>query len=105
MFIAIRVVNLRVGDYVLYLQLAAIVGLVPLVFLIMDWVAHPLPSIVSVVFSFTMFVSVFVRYRRRVIKRSEERRVGKEGRSRRGRYPAMVERMPPTRETHIAQRS
>lgn len=72
-FISIRVVNLRVGDYVLYLQLAAIVGLVPLVFLIMDWVAHPLPSIVSVVFSFTMFVSVFVRYRRRVIKELKKR--------------------------------
>lgn len=73
MFISIRVVNLKVGDYVLYLQLAAIVGIAPLLFLIMGWVGHPLPSIVSVVFSFSMFVSVLIRYRRRVIKELQKR--------------------------------
>lgn len=73
MSISIRVVNLKVGDYVLYLQLAAIVGIVPLLFLIMNWVGHPLPSIISVVFSFIMFVSVLIRYRRRVIKELQKR--------------------------------
>lgn len=73
MFISIRVVNLNVGDYVLYLQLAAIVGIAPLLFLIMGWVGHPLPSIISVVFSFSMFVSVLIRYRRRVIKELQKR--------------------------------
>ena len=73
MFISIRVVDLRVGDYVLYLQLAAIVGIAPLLFLIMDWVEHPLPSIISVVFSFIMFVSVLIRYRRRLIKELQKR--------------------------------
>lgn len=73
MFISIRVVDLKVGDYVLYLQLAAIVGIAPLLFLIMDWVEHPLPSIISVVFSFIMFVSVLIRYRRRVIKELQKR--------------------------------
>jgi len=73
MFISIRVVDLRVGDYVLYLQLAAIVGIAPLLFLIMDWVEHPLPSIISVVFSFIMFVSVLIRYRRRLIQELQKR--------------------------------
>lgn len=71
--ISIRVVNLRVGDYVLYLQLAAIVGIVPLLFLIMDWVKHPLPSIISVVFSFIMFLSVLIRYRGKVIEELQKR--------------------------------
>lgn len=71
--ISIRVVRLKVEDYVLYLQLAAMVGIVPLIFLLMGWTGDPLPSIVSVVFSFSLFVFILIRYRRKVMKELQKR--------------------------------
>lgn len=72
-FISIQVVHSKIEDYVLYLQLAALVGIVPLIFLIMDWVVHPLPSILSVAFSFILFVAVFIRYRKMMIRELKKR--------------------------------
>lgn len=71
--ISIRVVRLKVEDYVLYLQLAALVGIAPLLFLLMGWTGNPLASIVSVVFSFSLFVFILIRYRRKVIKELKKR--------------------------------
>ena len=73
MFISIRVVSLKTEDYVLYLQLAALVGIVPLLFLLMHWVAHPLPSLISVIFSLIMFISVLIRYRKMMIQELQKR--------------------------------
>lgn len=73
MNIALQVVKLRVEDYVLYLELAAIVGLVPLLFLIMNWVGHRLPSIISVVFSAIMFIGVLLKYRQMLIRELQKR--------------------------------
>ncbi|SFC49893.1 hypothetical protein SAMN04488102_10866 [Alkalibacterium subtropicum] len=73
MFISIQVVNLRAEDYVLYLQLAAIVGLIPAVFLLLDWVVFSLPSLLSVVFSLVMSVAVFFKHRQAVIDELEKR--------------------------------
>src|SRR5699024_3427212 len=69
--ISIRVVRLKVEDYVLYLQLAALVGIAPLLFLLMGWTGNPLASIVSVIFS--LFVFILIRYRRKVIKELKKR--------------------------------
>lgn len=73
MFISVRFVDLKVGDYVLYLQLAAIVGIIPLVFVLMDWVGHPLPSILSTVFSFIMFIYVFIKHRQKITEELSKR--------------------------------
>lgn len=73
MSISIQVANLKPEDYVLYLQLAALVGIVPLLFLIMGWVGHPLPSILSVVLSLVMFVSVLLRYRVMMVRELQKR--------------------------------
>lgn len=73
MSISIQVVDLKAEDYVLYLQLAATVGLVPLVFLIMGWVGHSLPSIISVGFSLLVFVVVLLRYRTMLIQELQKR--------------------------------
>ncbi|MER2063711.1 MAG: DUF6320 domain-containing protein [Alkalibacterium sp.] len=73
MFISIQVVDLRAEDYVLYLQLAAIMGLIPAVFLLMDWVVFALPSLMSVVFSLIMSVAVFFKHRQAVITELEKR--------------------------------
>lgn len=71
--ISVLVVRLRLEDYLLYLQLVALVGLVPLVFLIMGWVWHPLPSALSVIFSLVMFVTLLIRYRREMLLELQKR--------------------------------
>lgn len=72
-FIGIRSIELKVSDYILYLQLVALFGLVPLLFLIMNWVKHPLPSLISVILSLIMFVGVFINYRGIVIRELKKR--------------------------------
>lgn len=62
MFVMIQVVKLDAGDYILYLQLAALMGFVPFLFIFMDWVVIELPSWFSVIFSFIMFWSVLLRH-------------------------------------------
>ena len=62
MFVVIQVVRLQAGDYILYLQLAALVGFIPFLFIQMDWVVIDLPSWLSVLFSFIMFWSVLFRH-------------------------------------------
>lgn len=72
-FIAMQVIDLRVQDYVVYLQLVAIYGVVPLIFLIMKWVKHPLPSMLSVILSIIMFVGVLINYRSLLIIELQKR--------------------------------
>lgn len=62
MFVVIQVVKLYAGDYILYLQLAALMGFVPFLFIFMDWVVIQLPSWISVLFSFIMFWGVLLRH-------------------------------------------
>lgn len=62
MFVVIQVVKLHAGDYILYLQLAALMGFVPFLFIVMDWVVIDLPSWFSVLFSFVMFWSVLLKH-------------------------------------------
>ncbi|MCC5893915.1 MAG: hypothetical protein JJU16_00505 [Alkalibacterium sp.] len=62
MFVVIQVVKLAAGDYILYLQLAALMGFVPFLFIFMEWVVIDLPSWISVIFSFIMFWSVLLRH-------------------------------------------
>lgn len=72
-FIGMQFIDLKVHDYVLYLQLVAIYGIVPLIFLIMGWVGHPLASILSVILSLIMFIGVFINYRSLLIYELQKR--------------------------------
>ncbi|CZQ93687.1 Hypothetical protein Tpal_1670 [Trichococcus palustris] len=60
LFIAVRVVRLSVGDYVLYLLAAALIGLFPALFLLLDWVTQPLPSWISVGMSAAMLSLILI---------------------------------------------
>ena len=71
--ISVLVVRLKVEDYILYLQLAAMVGVVPLLFLMMGWVGHPLPSRLSVFFSLLMVLVLLLRYRKLMISELQKR--------------------------------
>lgn len=73
MFIYAQVAPLEISDYILYLQLTSLLGLVPLVFLIMDWVVLTLPSILSVLFSLFMFFLLLLKYRQMMILELQKR--------------------------------
>lgn len=73
MIISIRFVNLKAEDYVLYLELAAILGFIPFLFLTFDWVMHPLPSLFSVLLSLIVFISTFKRHRQKIKNELEKR--------------------------------
>lgn len=72
-FIGIQSIDLDIKDYILYLQLVALFGIVPLLFLIMDWVQHPLPSLISVILSIVMFIGVLMNYRSLLIRELQKR--------------------------------
>jgi uncharacterized membrane protein YoaK (UPF0700 family) len=44
--IAVRVMHTEVGEHVVYSWMTAVLGLVPVVFLALGWVRHPVVSIV-----------------------------------------------------------
>ena len=60
MFIAVQVVKLEVRDYILYIVIASLLGLIPLLFILFQWVTHPFPSFFSVVLSIIMVVASIV---------------------------------------------
>lgn len=60
MFIVTRITRMKPGDYVLYLTTADLIGLVPIVFLLFDWVNYSLPSWISIGISFVMLVLMFI---------------------------------------------
>lgn len=62
MFIASQISRLSVGDYVLYVLMAALLGFVPAVFLVMDWTRLPVVAWVSVILSFLMLVYILLRH-------------------------------------------
>ncbi|NLM19476.1 MAG: hypothetical protein GX217_05570 [Clostridiaceae bacterium] len=62
--IAIGFIQKEFGDYVLYLGAVAIVGLIPLLFIIFGWVDVLWPSIISIVLSSIMLILLVIfRYR------------------------------------------
>ena len=73
MFIAVRVVRLEVEDYVLYLQLAALLGFIPLFFLIFGGISVVWPSWVSVFLSALMLISVFIKHHAAIFSELKKR--------------------------------
>lgn len=73
MSIAVRVVRLNVEDYVLYMQLAAIIGFIPVFFLFLGNVTTVWPSWISVCLSAVMLVSVFWSHHRAIFTELRKR--------------------------------
>lgn len=61
LFIASHFMKMRISDYVLYLVAAAMLGLVPILFLIFNWVETVIPSWISIGLSALMLtiISIF----------------------------------------------
>jgi len=60
MFIAVRVVRLEAGDYVLYLLIAALLGLIPALFLLFGLVKQTMPSLVSLGLSSVLLIMTLI---------------------------------------------
>ncbi|MBP1743240.1 MAG: alcohol acetyltransferase [Firmicutes bacterium] len=73
MFIAVRVVKLEAGDYVPYLLVAALLGLIPALFLALGLVEQVIPSAVSLGLSSVMLI-LTMAFRRRLVLRELEKR-------------------------------
>lgn len=52
LLIAVRVIRMERGDYIVYSGLTVLLGLTPLLFLALGWVTHPLPSAICGALSF-----------------------------------------------------
>lgn len=73
MYIAVRLVRAKVEDYILYLLCAALIGLIPAIFLLFDWVTNPLPAWLSIGLSTLMLVVTFIFYRAEVLRELKKR--------------------------------
>ncbi len=73
LYIAVRLVNLGVRDYVLYLLTAALLGLLPALFLTLDWVTTPLPSSLSVMMSAVTLVIILLYHGGEIWRELEKR--------------------------------
>lgn len=60
LYILARALHLESGDYLIYLLLCALLGLVPLLFLIFGWITIQLPSVICVGVSLLMIVGALI---------------------------------------------
>jgi hypothetical protein len=65
--IAVKVIYPEVGDYILYLLIVVVLGLIPAVFLFFNWTTNPIPSLLSMTVSTIMFIVLMVSYRKVII--------------------------------------
>lgn len=73
MFIAVRVVKLESGDYLPYLIVAALLGLIPALFLALKLVEHAAPSAVSLALSSILLILILA-FRRKLVMGEFEKR-------------------------------
>lgn len=74
MFLAVRFVKMKIGDYILYLLAASILGLIPALFLLFDWVRNPIPAWISFGLSLSFLVATLV-FRGREIQHELQKRL------------------------------
>ncbi len=60
LYILARALHLESGDYLIYLLLCALLGLLPLLFLVFGWVSVQLPSVICVGVSLLMIAGAFI---------------------------------------------
>ena len=60
MFVTARVLHLGVNDYITYALIDAIFGIIPLSFIIFDWVHIVYPSVISVASSIITLAAIFI---------------------------------------------
>lgn len=73
MLIAVKVICLNVFDYILYLQLTALLGTIPSLFLFLNWTTVRWPSVVSIFLSAFLFVFFLVTQWQTIVSELKKR--------------------------------
>ena len=60
MYVTAKIMNLSISDYITYVLLAAIFGIIPVIFLIFDLVDVTFPSIISIGSSIIMLAAILI---------------------------------------------
>lgn len=74
MLLTARFIKIKIGDYILYMLAATLLGLVPVLFLFLDWVTNPWPAAVSFFLSLVM-LALILFFRGKEIKREFQKRM------------------------------
>lgn len=61
MVLTVRFVKMKPGDYVLYVLASSLLGLIPALFLVLDWVQNPIPAWISIGLSAAILLTVLIR--------------------------------------------
>ncbi|MBM6614774.1 hypothetical protein JTF06_07700 [Desemzia sp. RIT804] len=73
MFFAVRIVRLKVGDYILYLLTATLLGFLPTTFLFFNWTTWPFPSQLSLLLSTMMFIWIIINHGKDILSELQKR--------------------------------
>lgn len=68
-----NVLHLHKGDYIVYLILGALLGLIPFLFIILDWVRVLLPAVMCVALSISFLAAVLIFYGRLIFNETRKR--------------------------------
>ncbi len=60
MYITAKILKLSVRDYITYALIDCLLGIIPILFIIFDWVNNFYPSIICVTFSIIFLVAIFI---------------------------------------------
>lgn len=73
MFLTVRFIKIKTGDYILYLMAAALVGLIPILFLFLNWVTKAWPAWISFGLSLIMLILIFIFQGKEIKKEIQKR--------------------------------
>ena len=73
MFIAVRIVHLKVGDYILYLLTATLLGFLPATFLLFNWTTWAFPAQLSLLMSMLMFAWIIWKHGKDILTELQKR--------------------------------
>lgn len=60
MYVSAKIMKLSIRDYITYAMLDALFGVLPILFIVFDWVKTPYPSVISVSASVIFLAAIFI---------------------------------------------
>jgi uncharacterized membrane protein YdjX (TVP38/TMEM64 family) len=60
MYVTAKIMNLSIRDYITYAFLGALFGIIPIMFILFNWVDTPYPSIICVAISIIFLLGIFI---------------------------------------------
>ncbi|NCB52722.1 MAG: hypothetical protein EOM54_12735 [Clostridia bacterium] len=73
MYVTAKIMKLSVRDYITYALLDGLFGVVPILFILFDWVEIPYPSIICVAVSIIFLLAIFIFQGENILKELNKR--------------------------------